>query len=394
MFIDALGWEIIKKHDFCAKKLPFRYPVKMQFGYSSTAIPTILSGKKPAEHKHFSFYYYDPVKSPFKIFKYLLLQYLPGKIFNRWRVRHILSKIIKKIYGFTGYFELYNMPYDRLPFFNYCEKTDIFAENGLAPVKNLCDVLNENNKKYLISDWRKPQAFNIEQMKKAVEKKTIEFGFLYTADFDGFLHDNIKDAGAIAKEAKKYEQSIEELLQIGNDNYDDFTLAVISDHGMTPLSGTLDLKAQIDKLSLKFGKDYAAVFDSTMARFWFLNSPAREQIMKVLNSQTNARLLTQTEKEEYGINFDDNMFGEEILLLEPGIQIVPCDMGLNALPGMHGYSPEDKDSYACYLSNKAVSTPPEWVRDFFDIMVEQIKKGISGFHGKKFAKSVNDDILK
>jgi len=373
MFIDALGWEIIKKNDFCAQVLPFRYPVKMQFGYSSTAIPTILSGKKPVEHKHFSFYYYDPVKSPFKIFKYLLLQYLPGKIFNRWRVRHLLSKIIKKIYGFTGYFELYNMPYDRLPFFDYCEKTDIFAENGLSPVKNLCDVLNENNKKYLISDWRKPQAFNIEQMKKAVKEKTIEFGFLYTADFDGFLHDNIKNPEAIAKELLKHEQAVTDLLQAANDNYDDFTLAVISDHGMTPLSGTLDLKAQIDKLGLKFGKDYAAVFDSTMARFWFLNSPAREKIMKVLNSQTDAKLLTQAEKEEYGINFDDNMFGEEILLLEPGIQIVPGDMGLSALPGMHGYSPEDKDSYACYLSNKAVSTPPEWVGNFFDIMLEHIK---------------------
>ena len=373
MFIDALGWEIVKKNNFCKKSLPFQYPVKMQFGYSSTAIPTILSGKKPVEHKHFSFYYYDPVKSPFKIFKYLMLQYLPAGIFNRWRVRHLLSKIVKKIYGFTGYFELYSMPYDRLPFFNYCEKTDIFAKNGLAPVKNLCDVLEENKVPYLISDWRKTQAYNIEQMKKAAKDGSIEFGFLYTADFDGFLHDNIKNPEKIAEEAKKYEQEIEELLKIGNENYDDFTLAVISDHGMTPLSSELDLKAQIDKFGLKFGKDYAAVFDSTMARFWFLNSPARKQIIKVLNSQPDAKLLTQEEKHEYGIDFEDNMFGEEILLLKPGIQIVPCDLGMKALPGMHGYSPEDKDSYASYLSNKAPSTPPEWVGDNFNLMLEQIK---------------------
>jgi predicted AlkP superfamily pyrophosphatase or phosphodiesterase len=372
MFIDALGWEIINKHNFCKETMPFRYPAKMQLGYSSTAIPTILSGKKPVEHKHFSFYYYDPVQSPFKIFKYLMLQYLPGRIFNRWRVRHLLSKIIKKIYGFTGYFELYSMPYDRLPFFNYCEKTDIFAENGLAPVKNLCDVLNESKVPYLISDWRKPQAYNIEQMKEAAKEGNIEFGFLYTADFDGFLHDNIKDPEAIAKEAKKYEEKIEELLQIGNENYEDFTLTIISDHGMTPLSSELDLKSQIYKLGLKFGEDYAAVFDSTMARFWFLNPPAREKIMEVLCSQADGKVLTQEDKQKYGIDFEDNMFGEEILLLNPGIQIVPCDMGLNALPGMHGYSPEDKDSYACYLSNKAVTTPPKWVGDFFNIMKSHI----------------------
>jgi hypothetical protein len=374
MFVDALGWEIVEKYDFCRESLPFRYPVKMQFGYSSTAIPTILSGRHPVEHKHLSFYYYDPVNSPFKIFKYLPLQYLPGKIFNRWRVRHFLSKIIKKIFGFTGYFEMYNMPYDRLPFFNYCEKKDIFAPHGLAPIKNLCDVLEESQISYLISDWRKPEDFNIEQMKTAVKIGNIKFGFLYTAAFDGFLHDNIKNPEAIAKTAKKYEKCVEELLRAGNENYDDFTLAVISDHGMTPLSGTLDLKKQIDALGLKFGKDYAAAFDSTMARFWFLNTPAREKIMKVLNSQPEGQVLTREEKHKYGIDFEDNMFGEEILLLNPGIQIIPGDMGLTALPGMHGYSPEDKDSYASYLSNKPASIPPEWVGDNFKLMVEQIKK--------------------
>lgn len=374
MFIDALGWEIVNKHKFCAKKLPFRYPLKMQFGYSSTAIPTILSGKKPTEHKHFSFYYYAPSKSPFKIFKYLPLQYFPGKIFKRWRVRHILSQIIKKIYGFSGYFELYSMPYDRLPFFDYCEKTDIFAAGGLAPVKNLCDILNENKVSYLISDWRKSESHNIKQMKTALERGDIQFGFLYTAGFDGFLHNNINDPAAIAEEILKYEQTVEDLLQTANDNYADFTFAVISDHGMTPLRGESDLKQQIDKLYLKFGKDYAAVFDSTMARFWFFNPPAREQIMEILNSQSAAELLTQAQKREYGIDFDDNMFGEEILLFAPGIQIVPGDMGLNALPGMHGYNPDDKNSYACYLSNKAPSTPPERVSDCFAVMTGQFKK--------------------
>ena len=66
MFIDALGWEIINEYGFLNDLLPHRYPVKMQFGYSSTAIPTILTGQPPEVHKHLSFYYYAPEKSPFK----------------------------------------------------------------------------------------------------------------------------------------------------------------------------------------------------------------------------------------------------------------------------------------------------------------------------------------
>lgn len=47
MFIDALGWETVKKHNFMKDILPHQNSVKMQFGYSCTAIPTILTGERP-----------------------------------------------------------------------------------------------------------------------------------------------------------------------------------------------------------------------------------------------------------------------------------------------------------------------------------------------------------
>ena len=71
MFVDALGWEIVSKYNFLKNTLGYRKKVEMQFGYSSAAVPTILSGKYPQEHKHFSFFYYSPQSSPFKFFKYL-----------------------------------------------------------------------------------------------------------------------------------------------------------------------------------------------------------------------------------------------------------------------------------------------------------------------------------
>ena len=44
LFIDALGWKIINDHKFMTDLLPHRKKIFMQFGYSSSAIPTILSG--------------------------------------------------------------------------------------------------------------------------------------------------------------------------------------------------------------------------------------------------------------------------------------------------------------------------------------------------------------
>ena len=46
LFIDALGWELVSRTGFMESELPFRRKVEMQFGYSSTAVPTILSGRR------------------------------------------------------------------------------------------------------------------------------------------------------------------------------------------------------------------------------------------------------------------------------------------------------------------------------------------------------------
>ena len=88
IFIDALGWELAERYHFCADFLPCRYDVVTQLGYSAGAVPTILTGKTPPEHGHFSFFYYDPHHSPFRFLKYLPSFLLPDIIFSRHRIRH------------------------------------------------------------------------------------------------------------------------------------------------------------------------------------------------------------------------------------------------------------------------------------------------------------------
>jgi hypothetical protein len=372
MFIDAMGWEIIKNRRFLSDLLPHRYRVGMQFGYSSTAIPTILSGEKPTVHKHLSFYYYAPDKSPFKMMKRLGLGLLPSSIADRWRVRHILSKIVAKYYGYTGYFELYAMPFTRLPFFDYIEKTDIFVPGGLRPVKNIADVLEERRVPYHISNWRLQEIQNIEALAQEVKKGEIRFAFLYTAAMDGLLHRVTKAGAEVDLKMDWYESQIRRLIEEIRAVYQDVYFAVFSDHGMTTLAGVVDLKHAIGKLGFKFGKDYAAVYDSTMARFWFLNGSCKRSILETLAQTPNAHILDDEELRKYSVDFEDHMYGETFLLMEPGWQIEPCDMGLKALPAMHGFAPEHEDSYAAMLSSETVNIELKCVDDYFRLMSAKI----------------------
>jgi hypothetical protein len=344
----------------------------MQFGYSSTAIPTILTGEKPTVHKHLSFYYYAPEKSPFKIMKHLGLGLLPSFIAERWRVRHILSKLVAKYYGFTGYFEMYAMPFTRLPLFDYIEKKDIFVPGGLSPVKNLADVLEEKRIPYHITNWRLQETQNIDAIIQDVRKGEISFAFLYTAAMDGLLHRVTKDGAEIDTKMEWYDKNIRRVISEVEAVYQDIYFAVFSDHGMTTLTGVVDVKRDVEKLGFRFGKDYAAVYDSTMARLWFLRDLARDPILETLHKIPHAHVLDETELVKYSIDFEDHMYGQTILLMDPGWQIAPGDMGLNALPAMHGFAPEHKDSYAALLSSDPVDIELNCVDDYFRLMTSKI----------------------
>ncbi len=372
MFVDAMGWEIIKDRDFLKDLLPNRYRVGMQFGYSSTAIPTILSGQKPTVHKHLSFYYYAPDKSPFKIFPYLGLGLLPSSIADRWRVRHTLSKLVAKYYGFTGYFEMYAMPFSRIAYFDYIEKTDIFVPGGLSPVKNIADVLVEKGIPYHISNWRLPETANFEALIRDVKEGNIRFAFLYTAAMDGLLHRVTKSGPEITTKLEWYQQNVSRLFSEMEKNYQDIYFAVFSDHGMTTLTEVVDVKKPVEKLGYRFGKDYVAVYDSTMVRLWFFNDSARQSILEALKGVPHSHVLNDDELRRYSIDFPDHMYGEKILLMDPGYQIAPSDMGLNALPGMHGFAPEHEDSFASLLSSQPVDIELKCVDDYFRLMTSRM----------------------
>lgn len=375
IFIDALGWDIAQSHSFLANLLPYRAPVQMQMGYSCTAIPTILTGVHPDTHGHLSFFFKAQGKSPFRIFKYLAPFLKPDSFWRRGRVRNIVSKILKFFLGYSGYFQIYAMPFSHLHHFDYCEKSDLFAQNGLAPVQNLRDILDTSKLKYIISDWHKPELFNLQEAENAAADPNMSFIFAYNAAFDSLLHDNVGNDTPISQHLNFYEKHITKIAENAAKNHDSFNITVISDHGMTPLRGTCDLENLIRLKGLQFEKDYISCLDSTMARFWYVSKDAQNLIHDAF-SQSPGHWLSIQEKKQFGIFFPDNKFGEDIFLMDPGVQIVPSDMGIKPLHGMHGFIPSDKDSLASILSSSPFNDEVHIceVADFFKLMQARINK--------------------
>ena len=373
VFIDALGWEILQRHAFLDDVLVHKQPLDTIFGYSSTCDPTILTGKMPREHGHFAFFAYDPKNSPFRWYK--LFTVLPKFLMERGRVRAKFSQIMKKVHGFTGYFQLYNMPFKTLHLFNYTEQKNIFEKGGInGGQETVFDYLRDNNIPYCRSETY-VESDCVDEMAEEAAKGNIAFGYLFLGRLDALLHQYGTDAKEVSDHIAWYEQSLRRVYEAAAGTYDTVHVFVFSDHGMTDISGVCDVMARVDGVGLKFGEDYAAAYDSTMARFWFLKPGAREKIVAALEEEPLGHIMSDEELAGYGCDFPGQTYGELFFLMNPGILICPSHMGVKPLAGMHGFAPEDKDSTASFMANIPVEPAPRRLEDLYTLMRDDIAAG-------------------
>lgn len=349
IMVDACGWEIVKDHPFLKNIAPHRRKLESVFGYSSTCVPSILSGRWPDEHRNWCYFIYDPEHSPFRSLR--LLRWLPTALTSRRIVRRYLTKLVKVRLNFRGYFDLYNIPFRFIHLFDFTEKKSPLKPGGMNRGKNVFDLLEEKKIPYYVTDPSLPESEHLRLLLEEIRSKRIDFAFQYWAGLDGLLHMVGNDSPEIPQKLDHYQEWIEQLMSVARENYREVELHVFSDHGMANCDRLLDLRSKIDELGLQMGVDYAVVYDSTMARFWFLKSGVRERVEQVLAGVPEGRIMGDDELRKYRAYFDDHQFGELIWLAQEGVLIVPSHMGERPIRAMHGYHPTDPQSYATLFSN-------------------------------------------
>lgn len=358
VLIDAFGWEIVQRHPFLDDILSHKQPLQTVFGYSSSCDPTILTGKMPQEHGHFSFFVYDPERSPFKGYRWL--GRLPKAVTSRGRVRNQISKWVGRHLGITGYFQLYNVPFDRLPYFDYTEKRDIYQPGGInGGQETIFDHLRQRGTPFFLSDWHPSEQEALAGIQTAVEAAEVDFAFVFLGGLDGTMHRYGTRGPQVEAKIAEYDRHLRRAYETALEKYDEVRLFVFSDHGMADVVGTCDLIGAVEATGLVFGRDYAAMYDSTMARFWFMNDAARQRIGGVLDGIGEGRVLSDEWLADQGCAFDRRRYGDLFFLLDPGRIICPSYMGERPVAGMHGYAPGHADSVAGFLSNVVLDAPLE-----------------------------------
>jgi len=350
IMIDAMGWEILRNDPFGKNFAPNRKKLESVFGYSSTCVPSILSGRWPVEHRNWCYFVYDPEHSPFASLRWL--RWLPAAVTSRRIFRRWLTKFVKVQLKFRGYFDLYNIPFKYIHLFDFTEKKSPLQPGGMNRGPNIFDFLTEHKIPYFVTDTTKSEEQNRDDIIAALTEGKIDFVFQYWAGLDGLLHMVGNQSPEVPAKLRVYEDWIEKVLAAAKKNYAEVHLYIFSDHGMANCDELIDLKAKIDALPLVMAKDYAVVYDSTMARFWYFNDRARQLILEALKKVPEGRVMPDEELEKYHTLFEDRHFGETIFLMREGVLIVPSHMGERPIRAMHGYHPTDPQTYATLCTNQ------------------------------------------
>jgi hypothetical protein len=254
-----------------------------------------------------------------------------------------------------------------LPWFNWVEKKNIYEKGGISGAESIFDHLAQKRVPHRVYTYhRLSDAEIIEQARKDISAGAAEFFFLYLSEMDMFLHEHCLDGDAVSERVAWYDRQIRRVYESACRTGLPVTLCILSDHGMTPVTSHYDLMKDVESTQHRTPDEYLAVYDSTMARFWFFSAAARQNILAVLDAAPCGRILPNDELRKMGVWFEDHRFGEVIYLLKPGCMLAKSGFnGPQWMPsGMHGYHPTDRYSDGIFLSSNSA---PHDVADVADV---------------------------
>lgn len=368
VFADALGWEIASRRGFAGDLLPVRNRCETLLGYSSTCDPTILTGALPDKHGHFSFFVRARDSSPFAGLG--VFGFIPEIVAGHHRVRNRISRVIARRNGYTGYFQLYSVPFSKLPYLDYTEKRDIYEPGGiLGGQTTIFEHWRKSGKPWVRSDWRRSDPENVAHALAEIEKGDVELVYLFTARLDAVMHKYGVNHPEVDAAFDRFAANLRQLADSAAKRYRDVRLHVFSDHGMADVNVCSDLLPRWEKLGFRYGRDYVAVWDSTMARFWFDSETVRREAAAWLADQRDGEVLTDERLAGYGCLFPGRTYGELFYLLPSGSLFVPSYLNQRKVTAMHGYAPEHPDSAAAWLANSE-TRPVAGLPDIFPVMLD------------------------
>jgi hypothetical protein len=346
--VDALGWEIAEHFGFGREHFATRSPLGTVLGYSAAAIPSLLSGTTPAEHGSWAMFRRAEVNGSFASLRWI--PPLPHAM--DWRARRVIRRWLDRRGRVKSYYDLYEIPAHLLHAFDIAQTGDPFRPDGLAR-ETVFDWMRAQGIRYQLWDYRTPEGEAMRAATAAVAEP-YDVLFVYTAELDALMHRVGIFHDSVGARLRTYAAFLDGVREAARGHDVELEMVLLSDHGMTDVTDTVDVWQTMAQHGWKLGRDYTAFFDSTMARTWG-HEGVTEALALAMGEK--GRRLDAPQLRAFGCYFPGGEYGDEIFLANPGVLIVPSFMGSRRIAAMHGYHPEDRFSRGVFMTDAPMPAP-------------------------------------
>jgi hypothetical protein len=323
----------------------------------------------PQRHGRFALFHRGGEESPLRAYRPLAL--LPSCLTRTRTFRRTLTRLLARSHGWSGAFEIGNLPPAHLHRFDHSEKRDLYETGrGDGEPPTILDYLHERGVRFHVCTSRGAAEPDLRSLERSLEEGEVEFAFVRYAPLAEAIEAYGTGSPEVTETVRRCEEAIRRLLASARKGYERVDLFVFSDRGAVEITDTCDVMARVASLDLRFGRHYTAFYEPTLARFWFHEPGAREAIEEALRAEGRGRILTEEDLERYGCRFAEARYGELLYLMNPGVLLHPNFVGSPRRPpaAVAGFAPEHEHSLAMFAANTVPEPLPRRIDDLFDLM--------------------------
>jgi len=343
VFVDALGPAQAPLLDGPSVGVGHVASLRGVLGYSSGAIPTILTGAPPSRHGRMCLFARAQNDSPLAPL---------GRAFAASR-------------GYDGYFALHRIPPAAFASLDVPEREDLFQSPTIGGVPTFLARAREAGLRVTVSDWRAAERDRVRSIEAAPD---ADLSFLYLSGLDATLHrDGLAGdaAKAWAVEARRWIARARMALARGARRRD-VSVLIVGDHGMADVTRVVDPRPTMRALASAV-RDRFVFVDSTMLRVHA--AEASDEVRKILEALPGQVLdmsdLAQREAPP------DGAYGDLVALLPEGTIFSPSWVG-GRVRGMHGYDRSSASANAALLADAPIPDSVTRLEDVSALVAQRL----------------------
>ncbi len=348
VFVDALGPNQLirfgKRFDF----LPHTKTLDGILGYSSGALPTILTGAAPEEHGRMCLFSERPAGQTSILRPLKWLGLLPRLVHERGRVRRVAEKVLKRAAKLEGYVALHRVPPELFEWLDMPERDDMFQARDIGGARTFLADARDAGLGVYSAPWQLPEAERWEHSHQALRAQNPDLAFLYATELDGIMHREGPNGPQAWEALDRIAQNIQKARDILGSDGSSLTTLVVGDHGMAQVHTFADPRKMLSRVSTT-----RLFVDSTMIRAWGSDSELSQLRNEIEKEAWGGRWLVGQELHSRKVPKND-LFGRAMYVLPQGAIFAPSFLG-GKIAGMHGYDVDSSCAKAGLASDVPIS---------------------------------------